>query len=111
MTDSNKSHPAITLQTRHILPATSSPVCTPADSLSNHAPIPDCRCRLIEKYNALQQNITTYENNIGFLSVSSKKGSSLIDEMNRKVQKLKDELNLVKEEIKAIDAQNSAEEE
>ena len=43
-----------------------------------------------------------------FLNASSKKGSSLIDEMNRKVQKLKDDMNLVKEKIKAIDAENKA---
>ena len=42
------------------------------------------------------------------MNASSKKGSSLIDEMNRKVQKLKDDLNLVKEKIKAIDAENKA---
>ena len=35
-----------------------------------------------------------------------KKGNSLIDEMNRKVQKLKDEVQLVREKIKAIDAEN-----
>ena len=48
----------------------------------------------------------TYENNLGFLNASSKKGNSLIDEMNRKVQKLKDEVQLVREKIKAIDAEN-----
>ena len=53
----------------------------------------------------------TYENNIGFLSVSSKKGNSLIDEMNRKVQKLKDDLSLVREKIKAIDEENNKAEE
>ena len=34
------------------------------------------------------------------------KGNSLIDEMNRKVQKLKDEVQLVRDKIKAIDAEN-----
>ena len=59
------------------------------------------RARLFRQYEALKQEIQTYENNLGFLNASSKKGSSLIDEMNRKVQKLKDDLNLVKEKIKA----------
>jgi len=54
----------------------------------------------------MKQEIQTYENNLGFLSVSSKKGNSLIDEMNRKVQKLKDDMNLVREKIKAIDQEN-----
>ena len=68
------------------------------------------RARLMKRYDGLRQEIQTYENNIGFLSVSSKKGSSLIDEMNRKVQKLKDDLALVRDKIKAIDAENAAEE-
>ncbi len=67
------------------------------------------RTRLMRRYDSLKQEIQTYENNLGFLNVSSKKGSSLIDEMNRKVQKLKDDLNLVKEKIKAIDAENESE--
>ncbi|MBR5687697.1 MAG: DUF349 domain-containing protein [Prevotella sp.] len=61
------------------------------------------RSRLMHRYETLKQEIQTYENNIGFLSVSSKKGSSLIDEMNRKVEKLKDDLKLVYDKIKAID--------
>ena len=62
------------------------------------------RSRLMRQYEAIKQEVQTYENNLGFLNVSSKKGNSLIDEMNRKVQKLKDEMNLVREKIKAIDA-------
>ena len=69
------------------------------------------RARLIRQYDALRQEIHTYENNLGFLSVSSKKGNSLIDEMNRKVQKLKDDLQLVKDKIKVIDQENKAKEE
>jgi len=64
------------------------------------------RARLMRQYEAIKQEVQTYENNLGFLSVSSKKGSSLIDEMNRKIQKLKDDMQLVKEKIKAIDAEN-----
>ena len=64
------------------------------------------RARLLRQYDAIKQEVQTYENNLGFLNASSKKGNSLIDEMNRKVQKLKDDLNLVREKIKAIDAKN-----
>lgn len=64
------------------------------------------RARLMRQYDALKSEIQTYENNLGFLNASSKKGNSLIDEMNRKVQKLKDDFNLVREKIKAIDAEN-----
>jgi hypothetical protein len=64
------------------------------------------RGRLMRRYDQLRQEIQTYENNLGFLNASSKKGNQLIDEMNRKVQKLKDDFELVKQKIKAIDAEN-----
>ena len=64
------------------------------------------RGRLMRRYDQLRQEIQTYENNLGFLSASSKKGNSLIDEMNRKVQRLKDDLALVRQKIKAIDDEN-----
>ena len=64
------------------------------------------RARLFRQYEAIKQEVQTYENNLGFLNASSKKGNSLIDEMNRKVQKLKDDMNLIREKIKAIDAEN-----
>ncbi len=64
------------------------------------------RSKLMRRYEQLKQEINTYENNIGFLNASSKKGNSLIDEMNRKVQKLKDDLQLTRDKIKAIDAEN-----
>jgi hypothetical protein len=50
----------------------------------------------------MKQELETYENNLLFLTSSSKKGNSLIDEINRKVEKLRDELNLTKEKIKAM---------
>ena len=71
-----------------------------SDALDNE------RARLMRRYEGLKQEIQTYENNLGFLNASSKKGNSLIDEMNRKVQKLKDDCELVRQKIKAIDAEN-----
>lgn len=65
------------------------------------------RGRLVHRFEALKSEIITYENNLGFLNASSKKGNSLIDEMNRKVQKLKDELEEIRQKIKAVDAQNA----
>ena len=63
------------------------------------------RGRLMRRFEQLKQEINTYENNLGFLNISSKKGNSLIDDMNRRVQKLKDELAETKQKIKAIDAE------
>lgn len=71
-----------------------------SDALDNE------RGRLLRRYDQLRNDITTYENNLGFLNAASKKGNSLVEEMNRKVQKLKDDLELVKNKIKAIDAEN-----
>ena len=68
------------------------------------------RTRLMRRYESLKQEIQTYENNLGFLNAASKKGNSLIDEMNRKVQKLKDDCELVRQKIKAIDEENKEEE-
>ncbi len=65
------------------------------------------RGRLVRRFESLKSEIITYENNLGFLNASSKKGNSLIDEMNRKVQKLKDELEEIRQKIKAVDAQNA----
>ena len=70
----------------------------------------DERGRLMRRYEQMKQEIQTYENNLGFLNASSKKGNSLIDELNRKVQKLKDDCELVRQKIKAIDAENTEEE-
>ena len=64
------------------------------------------RGRLPRRFEQLKQEIQTYENNLGFLNASSKKGNSLIDEMNRKVQHLRDDLELVRQKIKAIDEEN-----
>ena len=68
------------------------------------------RDRLMRRFEKLKQEIQTYENNLGFLNASSKKGNKLIEEMNQKVQKLKDDLALVRDKIKAIDESNNAEE-
>lgn len=61
------------------------------------------REKLMRTYERLKSDIQTYENNIGFLSVSSKGGGSLIKEMNRKIESLKEELNLIVKKIDVID--------
>jgi uncharacterized coiled-coil protein SlyX len=61
------------------------------------------RERLVRVYENMKNEIKTYENNIGFLTSSSKKGNNLVTEMNRKIEKLKAELNLITQKIAAID--------
>lgn len=62
------------------------------------------RDRLARQAEILEQEIKTYENNLGFLNLSKgTKGSSLIDDLNHKVDKLKADLKEIKEKIKIID--------
>lgn len=60
------------------------------------------RQKLQRRYESMKQELQTYENNLNFLSSSSKKGNSLIDEMNKKMEKLRDDLALLQEKIKAM---------
>lgn len=63
------------------------------------------RDKLVRQAEILEQEIKTYENNLGFLNLSKgNKGSSLIDELNHKVDKLKADLKEIKEKIKIVDA-------
>ena len=63
------------------------------------------RDRLMRAYDIMKSELQTYENNIGFLSASSKKGNSLLQEIQKKVDKLKDELGLLKEKIRAVETE------
>ena len=61
------------------------------------------REKLVRAFENMKNELQTYENNLGFLTTSSKKGNSLLTEINRKVEKLKADIELVKEKIKVID--------
>ena len=61
------------------------------------------REKLVRIYENMKNEIKTYENNIGFLTSSSKKGNSLVNEMNRKVEKLKADLDLITQKIAVIE--------
>lgn len=61
------------------------------------------REKLMRAYDNMKSELQTYENNLGFLTSTSKKGSSLLTELNRKVDKLKADLELVMQKIKVID--------
>ncbi len=61
------------------------------------------RERLSRVYENMKSELQTYENNLGFLNASSKKGNSLLNEINRKVEKLKADIELAKEKLKVID--------
>ena len=61
------------------------------------------RDRLIRQYEIKKNEIQTYENNLGFLTSSSKKGNSLVSEITRKVDKLKADLELLEQQIRLIE--------
>ena len=65
------------------------------------------RARLMRQYENLKSEIQTYENNLGFLNASSKKGNSLIDEVNKKIDKLKDDVQAIYNKVKAIDEERN----
>lgn len=61
------------------------------------------REKLVRAFDNMKNELQTYENNLGFLTTSSKKENSLLTEINRKVEKLKADIELVKEKIKVVD--------
>ena len=65
----------------------------------------DVRSRLTRQLDILNNEIKTYENNLGFLTLSSKskQGNALIEELNRKMEKLKADKEEIKAKLKALD--------
>lgn len=61
------------------------------------------RDHLIRQYEAMKNEIATYENNLGFLSVSNKRGASLVDVMRQKVEKLKQDAQLILQKIHLVE--------
>ena len=54
---------------------------------------------LVDKYHTLQQDIITYENNIGFFS-ASKNSEPLINQMKERIEQAKAELKDLEEQIR-----------
>ncbi len=69
---------------------------------SGNAPARSEKDRLVQKYNALQQEIATYENNIGFFSLS-KNSESIIEMMKGKIAAAKAELEEIGAKIRAFE--------
>ncbi len=58
--------------------------------------------RLIQKYNKLQQDLDTYENNIGFFSMS-KNSQPLIAQMQSRIEEVKNDLKKLEEQIHSLE--------
>ena len=74
-----------------------------AEGADNKGRLYSERERLMRTYERMKNELQTYENNIGFLSVSSKGGGGLVKEMERKIEKLKEEMKLIIQKIDTID--------
>lgn len=62
------------------------------------------RERIIRAFEIKRNELKTYENNLGFLSSKSKTGDSMVREMERRIQRIKDDLASIEEKVKLIDA-------
>jgi hypothetical protein len=61
------------------------------------------RDKLMRIYERMKNELQTYENNIGFFNISSKGGGGLLKEMDRKIARLKEDMEVIVKEIEAID--------
>lgn len=73
------------------------------DSIKEGTNIARERERLLRIYENMCSEIKTYENNLGFINASNKSGNSLVTEMQRKMEKLKSEAQLVLKKIAALE--------
>ncbi|MFA7033116.1 MAG: DUF349 domain-containing protein [Bacteroidales bacterium] len=64
------------------------------------------RDRLVQKFNKKEQDIATWENNMGFFS-KSKNADALLEELNKKIEIAKEELAQLEDKIKEIDNQHN----
>lgn len=60
------------------------------------------RDKVVKMFESMKSELATYENNMSFLNVSSK-NSSFMQEINKKIEKLKSDIKLAEEKLAAID--------
>lgn len=58
---------------------------------------------LVRSYEQKRNELKTFENNMGFFNATSKNGNSMLKEMERRIQKIKDDLALIEKKINLID--------
>lgn len=61
------------------------------------------RDRLVRNYEQRMSELKTFENNMGFLTANTKSGNSLVQEMERRIARLKDEIAELEQKIKDLD--------
>ncbi len=70
---------------------------------TNHEKLYRERERLLRMYEQKKTELQTYENNVGFLNISSKKSGGLLKEMERKMQKIREDMQLIEQKVQLID--------
>lgn len=73
------------------------------DSIKEGMNVARERERLLRAYDNMCNEIKTYANNLGFLTSSSKSGNNLVAEMQRKMEKLKADAEMVLKKIRALE--------
>lgn len=61
------------------------------------------RERLVRTYEQKCQELKTYENNMGFFTARSNAGNTIVKEMERKIEKIKEDIAMLEQKIKLID--------
>lgn len=59
---------------------------------------------LVRSYEQKRNDLKNFENNMGFFNATSKSGNSMLKEMERRIQKIKDELSLIEKKINLLDS-------
>lgn len=62
------------------------------------------REKLLRAADAKRNELRTYENNLGFLSSKSKSGDSMVREFQRKIERIKADIEIINEKVKLIDS-------
>lgn len=62
------------------------------------------RERLLRNYEQKRNELNTYQNNLGFFNSKSKSGDSMLRDLERKIQRIKDDLSMLEKKIEVIDS-------
>lgn len=91
---------------KHNMRAAQMPVASYEESISGASQdkIFRERDRIVRAYEQKKQELKTYENNMGFFNAQSTGGNNMLKEMERKIEKIKEELALMEQKIQIVDS-------
>ena len=74
-----------------------------SDGGQNKGKLHNEREKLMRMYERMKGELQTFENNVGFFNVSSKGGGAMLKEMENRIERLRNEMELIVKKIDAID--------